>query len=74
MRALYFEHTGGLGELHLQEVARPAPGPGEVVVQVQAAAVNPSDVKNVLGTVATTTLPRIPLTLSALVRWENVPI
>jgi NADPH2:quinone reductase len=33
---------------------------GEVLVQVKAAAVNPSDVKNVLGKMHETTLPRTP--------------
>ncbi len=32
----------------------------EVLVRVQAAAINPSDVKNVLGKMAMTTLPRTP--------------
>ena len=33
---------------------------GDVLVQVRAAAVNPSDVKNVLGKMHETTVPRIP--------------
>jgi len=35
-------------------------GPGEVLVQVKAAAINPSDIKNVLGAMHETTLPRTP--------------
>ena len=34
--------------------------PGEVKVQVMAACINPSDVKNVQGKMEGTTLPRIP--------------
>ncbi|NWC66245.1 zinc-binding alcohol dehydrogenase family protein, partial [Pseudomonas sp. P7758] len=38
----------------------PAPAAGEVLVQIKAAGLNPSDVKNVLGRFPYTTLPRIP--------------
>ena len=38
----------------------PNPGAGEVLVEVKAAAVNPSDVKNVLGKMHETSVPRIP--------------
>jgi NADPH:quinone reductase-like Zn-dependent oxidoreductase len=41
-------------------MAQPAPRQGEVLVKVQAAAINPSDVKNVLGKMSQTTLPRTP--------------
>lgn len=60
MRALRFEKTGSLDALTVQEVPMPKPGPGEVLVQVKAAAVNPSDLKNVLGLMRVTTLPRTP--------------
>lgn len=40
MRALKFYQTGGLGDLCIEEVPLPTPGPGEVLVQVKAAAVN----------------------------------
>jgi NADPH:quinone reductase len=60
MRALRFEKTGSLDNLSVQEVPVPTPGAGEVLVQVKAAAVNPSDVKNVQGNMHETTLPRIP--------------
>jgi NADPH2:quinone reductase len=49
MRALRFEKTGSLDELSVREVPIPTPTAGEVLVQVKAAAVNPSDVKNVQG-------------------------
>ena len=38
----------------------PVPATGEVLVQVKAAAINPSDIKNVLGKMHQTTVPRIP--------------
>jgi NADPH:quinone reductase-like Zn-dependent oxidoreductase len=60
MRALRFEKTGSLDALTVQELPPPKPGAGEVLVQVKAAAINPSDVKNVLGFMHITTLPRTP--------------
>jgi NADPH:quinone reductase-like Zn-dependent oxidoreductase len=60
MRALRFEKTGSLDFLAVQDVPKPIPGPGEVLVQIKAAAVNPSDIKNVLGKMHITTLPRTP--------------
>jgi NADPH:quinone reductase len=38
----------------------PVPRAGEVLVQVLAAAINPSDAKNVLGKMPETTTPRVP--------------
>ncbi len=61
MRALSFDRTGDLAALRLIERAPPAPAEGEVLVEVKAAGLNPSDVKNVLGLFpAYTSLPRIP--------------
>jgi NADPH2:quinone reductase len=60
MKALRFEKTGSLDELKIQEVPRPAPGPGALVVAVKAAGLNPSDAKNVLGKMHQTKTPRIP--------------
>jgi NADPH:quinone reductase len=60
MRALEFFQTGSLDNLRVEEVARPTPAPGEVLVQVKAAAINPSDIKNVQGKMHETTVPRIP--------------
>ena len=60
MRALRFEKTGSLDELSIREVPIPTPAPGEVLVQVKAAAVNPSDVKNVQGKMHETSVPRTP--------------
>jgi len=60
MRALRFEKSGSLDNLTVQELPTPKPGAGEVLVQVKAAAINPSDIKNVLGFMHITTLPRTP--------------
>jgi len=49
MRAVQIEHFGPIEQLAVSEVRRPAPAPGEVLVRVEAASVNPSDVKNVQG-------------------------
>jgi NADPH:quinone reductase len=60
MRALRFHQTGSLDNLIIEEFPMPEPAPGEVLVQIKAAAVNPSDVKNVQGKMHITTVPRIP--------------
>jgi NADPH2:quinone reductase len=60
MLALRFEKTGSLDFLALKDVPKPIPGPGEVLVQIKAAAINPSDIKNVLGKMHETTVPRTP--------------
>ncbi|HWB60550.1 MAG TPA: zinc-binding alcohol dehydrogenase family protein [Chthoniobacteraceae bacterium] len=60
MRALRFQKTGSLDHLALEEMPRPVPAAGEALVRVKAAALNPSDVKNVLGKMHETTVPRVP--------------
>jgi len=60
MHALRFNKTGSLDALSVQDVAMPVPAAREVLVEVKAAAVNPSDIKNVLGKMHGTTVPRVP--------------
>ena len=60
MRALRFAQTGSLDYLAVAEVPVPVPAGSELLVKVEAAAVNPSDTKNVLGKMHDTTLPRTP--------------
>jgi len=60
MQALRFPEFGSFEKLGVENVSDPQPRPGEVVVRVRAASLNPSDAKNVLGRMEGTTLPRTP--------------
>jgi len=61
MKAVRFSaFAEDLQNLLTEQVADPPVHPGEVKIKVLAACVNPSDVKNVQGKMAATTLPRIP--------------
>jgi NADPH:quinone reductase-like Zn-dependent oxidoreductase len=60
MKALQFSRTGDLAALQVVELPTPVPATGEVLVQIKAAGLNPSDVKNVLGRFPYTTMPRVP--------------
>jgi NADPH:quinone reductase-like Zn-dependent oxidoreductase len=66
-----------LDNLKVKELPLPVPQPDEVLVQVVAAAINPSDAKNVLGKMAETTTPRVPgrdfagRVVSGDSRWEG---
>ena len=60
MKALRFAEFGPPSVLRIQQVAIPKPGEGEALVQVKAAAINPSDIGNVAGRFKSTTLPRTP--------------
>ncbi len=60
MRALQFDHFGDPHVLYLADIPDPATRPGDAVIAVKAASVNPSDLKNVAGLMSETILPRIP--------------
>ncbi|MEC4765310.1 zinc-binding alcohol dehydrogenase family protein [Mycobacterium sherrisii] len=60
MRALRFTEFGDPSVLHVAELSDPQASPHEAVVRVEAASINPSDVKNVAGQMDWTVLPRIP--------------
>ncbi len=60
MKALRFSRFGPPSVLGIEEIPRPEPGDGEALIRVKAAAINPSDVKNVSGHFLETTLPRTP--------------
>src|SRR2546430_17463039 len=45
MQAVLMRQTGGPDVLRFEEVERPAPGDGEVLIRVRAASVNPIDWK-----------------------------
>ena len=49
LRALVYDRFGTADELRIDEVERPAPGPGEVLVRVHAASLNSWDVDNLFG-------------------------
>jgi len=53
MRAAVYRSTGAARDvLQVEEIARPEPGPGEVLVRVRASGVNPTDHKTRAGTTA----------------------
>jgi NADPH:quinone reductase len=60
MRAIVVRQFGDPKLLKVEEVPTPQPGDGEALVEVKAAGINPSDVKNIQGVMHGTTLPRIP--------------
>jgi NADPH2:quinone reductase len=59
MISLVFDTYGPPEVLKLTEVPKPEPKDGEVLVEIRAAAINPSDVKNVAGHF-NSPLPRVP--------------
>jgi NADPH:quinone reductase len=60
MRALCFDRFGGPDVLSVANVADPVATADTAVVDVRAGSVNPSDLKNVAGTMEGTVLPRVP--------------
>src|SRR5262245_50789183 len=44
MKAVRFHEYGGIDVLRVEEVARPTPGPGQVLVEVRAAGIQPGEV------------------------------
>jgi NADPH2:quinone reductase len=60
MKSLRFKEFGPPSVLRIETAPIPEPGEGEVLVQVKAAAINPSDIGNVAGRFKSTTLPRTP--------------
>jgi NADPH2:quinone reductase len=60
MQAVVIYQFGDPKNLKIENVPTPQPHGDEVLVQIKSAAINPSDVKNVAGTMHGTTLPRIP--------------
>jgi NADPH2:quinone reductase len=59
MKALCFESYGPPSVLKIKDIPKPVPRKGEALIQVEASAVNPSDVKNVSGHFKSS-LPRVP--------------
>ncbi len=44
MKAVRFHEYGGIDVLRVEEVARPVPGPGQVLIEVRAAGIQPGEV------------------------------
>src|SRR5580698_11385722 len=49
MKTLTVTQYGPAGQLAVTDARRPAPGPGQLLLQVEAAGVNPADYKLVTG-------------------------
>lgn len=60
MRALRFDRFGPPSVLKVEELPAPVPSADEALVEVRAAGINPSDVKNVEGRMPQTKPPRTP--------------
>ncbi len=60
MKAVRFTRHGKPDVLTIETVADLVAEPDQAVVEIKAASINPSDVKNVQGMMAQTTLPRTP--------------
>jgi NADPH:quinone reductase len=80
MRALRFSEFGQPGVLRIKDVPDPAATTAEAVIRVEAASVNPSDVKNVAGAMDWTVLPRTPgrdfagVVVSGPPEWEGAAV
>jgi NADPH2:quinone reductase len=60
VKAITFSRFGAPDVLVVADIPDPKLGDGEALVRVEAASVNPSDVKNVAGAMSQTILPRVP--------------
>jgi NADPH:quinone reductase len=80
MRALQFTEFGNPGVLRIADLPTPGGTTGDAVIRVEAASVNPSDVKNVAGAMDWTVLPRTPgrdfagVVVSGPPEWTGVPV
>jgi NADPH2:quinone reductase len=59
MQALQIDHHGPVSALQARDVPRPAVGPQEVLIEIEAAAINPSDGASAEGRFDQAPLPRI---------------
>jgi NADPH2:quinone reductase len=75
MLALRFDTFGDPDVLEVAELLDPVPTADEAVIQIYAASVNPSDVKNVAGGMQGTVLPRVPgVVIDGPLDWRGVPV
>ncbi|KAB8144514.1 NADP-dependent oxidoreductase [Chloroflexia bacterium SDU3-3] len=68
MNAVRIHAYGGPEELRLEQAERPTPGAGEVLVKVEAAGINPVDIKTRAGGGVAGMLPESPFPLT--VGWD----
>jgi NADPH:quinone reductase-like Zn-dependent oxidoreductase len=59
MQALQIDHHGPVSALTVRDVPRPVCSPQEVLIEIAAAAINPSDVASAEGRFDHAPLPRI---------------
>src|SRR5580693_6560772 len=80
MRALRFTEFGDPGVLQVADLADPIGTAREAVIRIEAASVNPSDVKNVAGAMDWTVLPRTPgrdfagVVISGPPEWQGTAV
>jgi NADPH:quinone reductase-like Zn-dependent oxidoreductase len=80
MRALRFSQFGDPAVLDITEMPAPVATAQEAVIRIEAASVNPSDVKNVAGGMEWTVLPRTPgrdfagVVVSGPPEWQAVAV
>ena len=80
MRALRFTEFGDPGVLRVTDLPDPTGTAREAVIRIEAASVNPSDVKNVAGGMEWTVLPRTPgrdfagVVVSGPPEWQGVAV
>jgi NADPH:quinone reductase len=80
MRALRFTEFGDPGVLRVTDLPDPSGTAREAVIRIEAASVNPSDVKNVAGAMNWTKLPRTPgrdfagVVVSGPPEWQGIPV
>jgi NADPH2:quinone reductase len=60
MKAVRFTHFGGPDVLTIDDLPDLVPAEGQARVRIEAASINPSDLKNIEGVMKQTTLPRTP--------------
>jgi NADPH2:quinone reductase len=60
VKAVLVRHFSQPNQLQVEEIPQPQASEKEALVKVLAAGINPSDVKNIQGAMAGTTLPRVP--------------
>lgn len=59
MKAIYIQKHGPVSEVKVSEIPRPSIKPGEVLVKIEAAGINPSDIVSLEGRFPNSVLPRV---------------